>query len=139
MRRFLAPFLATILVCRYLCVPDVAVAKPQVTFHLLPSSHRTMSYPTTSKSNQVDDYHGTLVADPYRWLENPDSPEIKAWIEAQNKVTFGYLQQIPVREKSSSVLLNFGIMKSIAFLLKRAIATFILRMMVCKTKVYFIL
>ncbi|MFL9451034.1 MULTISPECIES: prolyl oligopeptidase family serine peptidase [Nostocales] len=58
-----------------------------------------MSYPTTSKSNQVDDYHGTLVADPYRWLENPDSPEIKAWIEAQNKVTFGYLQQIPVREK----------------------------------------
>ncbi|KAF3886630.1 S9 family peptidase [Tolypothrix bouteillei VB521301] len=99
LRRFLAPFLATILVCRYLCVPDVAVAKPQVTFHLLPSSHRTMSYPTTSKSNQVDDYHGTLVADPYRWLENPDSPEIKAWIEAQNKVTFGYLQQIPVREK----------------------------------------
>ncbi|MUG92107.1 prolyl oligopeptidase family serine peptidase [Scytonema sp. UIC 10036] len=58
-----------------------------------------MSYPTTRKSNQVDDYHGTLVADPYRWLENPDSPETKAWIEAQNKVTFSYLQQIPLREK----------------------------------------
>ncbi|GAA6616039.1 prolyl oligopeptidase family serine peptidase [Scytonema sp. NUACC26] len=57
-----------------------------------------MFYPTTTKSNQVDDYHGTLVADPYRWLENPDSEETQAWIEAQNQVTFSYLQQIPVRE-----------------------------------------
>ncbi|MEB3217073.1 MAG: prolyl oligopeptidase family serine peptidase [Nostocales cyanobacterium 94392] len=57
-----------------------------------------LNYPATSKSQQVDNYHGTEVADPYRWLENPDSKETKSWVEAQNKVTFGYLEKIPQRE-----------------------------------------
>ena len=56
------------------------------------------TYPTTQKSNQVDNYHGTSVADPYRHLENPDSELTKAWIEAQNQVTFNYLKDIPARE-----------------------------------------
>jgi prolyl oligopeptidase len=55
-------------------------------------------YPTTATVNQVDDYHGTLVADPYRWLEDPSSNESKAWVEAQNQVTFGYLNDIPMRD-----------------------------------------
>ncbi len=54
-------------------------------------------YPEAAKGNQVDDYHGTKVVDPYRWLENPDSAESRAWIEAQNKLTFGFLEQIPAR------------------------------------------
>src|SRR5688572_7924417 len=54
-------------------------------------------YPVTRKGDQVDDYHGTRVADPYRWLEDTDSPETRAWIEAQNAVTFGYLNGIPQR------------------------------------------
>ncbi len=58
-----------------------------------------MIYPTSRKSEQVDNYHGTLVADPYRWLEDPDSQETKAWVEAQNQVTFGFLEKIPAREK----------------------------------------
>ncbi|WP_400192532.1 prolyl oligopeptidase family protein [Hymenobacter sp. B81] len=58
-----------------------------------------LSYPQTAKGTQVDDYHGTKVADPYRWLENPDSPETKVWVTAQNKVTFGYLEQIPYRDR----------------------------------------
>ncbi|WP_414562374.1 MULTISPECIES: prolyl oligopeptidase family serine peptidase [unclassified Anabaena] len=58
-----------------------------------------MSYPITRKSNQVDNYHGTLVTDPYRWLENPDSEETRSWIEAQNKVTFDYLNEISVRKE----------------------------------------
>ncbi len=56
-------------------------------------------YPSSRKDDQVDDYHGTKVADPYRWLENPDSEETTAWVEAQNKVTFGYLGEIPAREQ----------------------------------------
>lgn len=60
---------------------------------------RPLSYPTTGKIDQTDDYHGVPVSDPYRWLENPDSEETQAWVEAQNAVTFGYLQEIPAREK----------------------------------------
>ena len=54
-----------------------------------------LSYPGTAKTDHVDDYHGTKVADPYHWLEDANSPETKAWVEAQNKVTFGYLRQLP--------------------------------------------
>ncbi|HEY6229481.1 MAG TPA: S9 family peptidase, partial [Verrucomicrobiae bacterium] len=56
-------------------------------------------YPEAPKGAQVDDYHGTKVADPYRWLEDPDSPESRAWIEAENKITFDFLGKIPEREK----------------------------------------
>ncbi len=60
---------------------------------------KPLVYPEARKSDVVDDYHGTKVADPYRWLEDPDSAETRAWVEAENKVTFGYLEQIPAREK----------------------------------------
>jgi prolyl oligopeptidase len=56
-----------------------------------------MSYPVTKKIEHVDDYHGTKVADPYRWLEDETSPETAAWVEAQNAVTFPYLERIPYR------------------------------------------
>ncbi len=57
------------------------------------------SYPVTRTVEQIDDYHGTKVADPYRWLEDDRAPETKAWVEAQNKVTFAYLEKIPARER----------------------------------------
>jgi prolyl oligopeptidase len=54
-------------------------------------------YPETRKSEQVDDHHGALVADPYRWLEQPaDTPEVRSWIEAQNEVTERYLSATPL-------------------------------------------
>jgi len=56
-----------------------------------------LTYPATKKVDQVDDYFGTKVPDPYRWLENNDSPEVAAWVEAENKVTFAYLDKIPYR------------------------------------------
>ncbi|MGK7888628.1 MAG: prolyl oligopeptidase family protein [Leptolyngbyaceae cyanobacterium] len=59
----------------------------------------SLLYPTSAKVDQVDDYHGTTVADPYRWLENPDSEESQVWIAAQNQVTFGYLNEIPQRQQ----------------------------------------
>ncbi len=58
-----------------------------------------ITYPTTAKGTQVDEYFGVKVADPYRWLEATDAPETRTWIEAQNKITNGYLAQIPYREK----------------------------------------
>ncbi|MBI3877512.1 MAG: S9 family peptidase, partial [Verrucomicrobia bacterium] len=57
------------------------------------------AYPVTAKTNVVDDYHGTKVPDPYRWLEDDNAPATKVWVEAQNKVTFGYLEQIPERAR----------------------------------------
>lgn len=60
----------------------------------------TFEYPETATVNQVDDYHGTEVADPYRWLEGDvrENPEVKAWVDAQNAVTFAYLRGIEERE-----------------------------------------
>jgi len=55
-------------------------------------------YPPAPMSDQVDDYSGTRVADPYRPLENPDSPEARSWIDAENKITFDFLRTIPERE-----------------------------------------
>jgi prolyl oligopeptidase len=63
------------------------------------SASSPIVYPPSKKVEQVDDYHGIKVADPYRWLEDADSPETKAWVEAQNKVTFGFLESIPERAR----------------------------------------
>ncbi len=57
-----------------------------------------MEYPKARVSDVVETLHGVRVADPYRWMEDLDSPELKAWIEAENKLTFGYLAEIPARE-----------------------------------------
>ncbi|MFZ5623059.1 MAG: prolyl oligopeptidase family serine peptidase [Gemmatimonadota bacterium] len=54
--------------------------------------------PPTPQVDQVDDYHGTKVADPYRWLEDLDSPATAQWVAAQNAVTFSYLAKLPLRE-----------------------------------------
>ncbi len=58
-----------------------------------------MSYPPARRSDQADVYHGVRVEDPYRWLEDPDSAESKAWVAAENSLTSEYLKQIPVRAK----------------------------------------
>jgi prolyl oligopeptidase len=57
-----------------------------------------LSYPVAKKVDQTDDYHGTRVADPYRWLEDANSAETKAWVDAENQVTQSWLAQIPQRE-----------------------------------------
>lgn len=65
----------------------------------IPVMAQTFTYPKAKKVDQVDDYHGTKVADPYRWLENPDAEDSREWITAQNKLTFGFLDQIPERKQ----------------------------------------
>ncbi len=56
-----------------------------------------MVYPATPSSNQVDNFFGTYVADPYRWLEDLDGIETRKWVEAQNELTFDYLGRIRER------------------------------------------
>ena len=56
-------------------------------------------YPVARKADQVDDYHGTKVADPYRWLEDTDSAETAQWVAAENRVTQDYLSKISPRSR----------------------------------------
>ncbi|GHT10756.1 prolyl endopeptidase [Bacteroidia bacterium] len=70
----------------------------------------SVKYPVTDKVNHVDNYFGTEVPDPYRWLENDRSDSTAAWVKAENEVTFGYLEKIPFREdirKSLTAMWNY--------------------------------
>src|SRR5881296_3121566 len=71
---------------------------------------QTIQYPAARRGDVVDDYHGTKVPDPYRWLEDVDAPETHAWIEAENRVTDAYLAQIGERDgirRRLTVLWNY--------------------------------
>src|SRR6185437_14335215 len=70
------------------------------------SDNPKITYPESKKVDQVDDYFGTKVADPYRWLEDENSPETKGWVAAENAVTFAYLDKIPYREKLKARLME---------------------------------
>src|SRR5436190_1891748 len=59
----------------------------------------SVSYPPARRGDVADDYFGTKVADPYRWMEDLNSPEVKQWIDAENAVTFKYLDALPVRDR----------------------------------------
>lgn len=83
----LIPILITLLVFLPNCKKEEGISQPSFT------------YPKTAKADVVDDYFGTEVPDPYRWLEDDNAPEVKEWVGQQNKVTFGYLENIPFREK----------------------------------------
>jgi prolyl oligopeptidase len=74
------------LVCAALLAPVLAAQPP-------------LHYPETRKVDHLDAYHGTKVPDPYRWLEDDSSAETAAWVEAENKVTFPYLDKIPFRKR----------------------------------------
>ena len=74
------------------------------------SKSLSMTYPVTAKSDHVDSYFGTDVPDPYDWLENDTSQATMDWVEAQNKVTFGFLDQISWRndlKKRLESLINY--------------------------------
>lgn len=58
-----------------------------------------VKYPKTKTVNQVDDYFGTKVSDPYRWLEDDKAPEVAQWVDEENAVTASYFSNIPFRSK----------------------------------------
>jgi prolyl oligopeptidase len=69
-----------------------------------------LTYPEAKKVEQVDNYFGTMVADPYRWLEDENSAETAKWVEDENKITFSYLETIPYRAQVKArleTLLNY--------------------------------
>ncbi len=66
---------------------------------MISCQQQKFTYPETAKVDQVDDYFGTQVSDPYRWLEDDTSAQTAAWVKAQNDITFGYLNAIPFRDK----------------------------------------
>ncbi|GEP45302.1 prolyl oligopeptidase family serine peptidase [Brevifollis gellanilyticus] len=77
--------------------------KTSLLFALMPAlalAAEPLKYPATRQDDKVsDDYFGTKIADPYRWLEDDNSEETKAWVKAQNEVTFGFLKAIPKRDE----------------------------------------
>ena len=75
----------------------LAVATPMLV-PLCDASAQRLPYPQARKSDHTDTYFGTVVADPYRWLEDENSAETTNWVEAENRVTFAYLDAIPYRQ-----------------------------------------
>jgi len=64
-----------------------------------PDTAMTIEYPKSKTVDQSDDYHGTKIQDPFRWLEDVDSEDTKQWVSEQNRVTFEYLHKIPARNR----------------------------------------
>jgi prolyl oligopeptidase len=62
-------------------------------------AHDRLSYPTAARGRVVEQYHGTAVADPYRWLEDLDSPATRAWVSAEARLTHTYLEALPQRAR----------------------------------------
>src|SRR5205814_6268166 len=57
-----------------------------------------LAYPPAARGAVVDEYAGRKVDAPFRWMEDLDSPQVKQWVEEENKLTFGYLEKLPQRE-----------------------------------------
>jgi prolyl oligopeptidase len=96
--------LALVVLPAALSAQHSAVAPPPVASTATTAA--PLHYPQTATVDQVDDYHGVSVRDPYRWLEEDvrESPRVEQWVEAENKVTFDYLATIPERERITTRL-----------------------------------
>src|SRR5437870_3873193 len=86
-----------------------------------------MQYPPARRSNQADTLHGVRVEDPYRWLEDADSAETRAWVAAENALTGQYLAQIPARERIKRRLTELWNFERYAGLFKESNRYFLLR------------
>ena len=95
------------------CYPDrmssapIYAAANLILLTLLMPAAPPFHYPATRKSDTVDNYHGTKVPDPYRWLEDDHTPETTAWVTEQNMATQAYLANIPYRQKLRERMTTF--------------------------------
>jgi prolyl oligopeptidase len=69
---------------------------------------QALKYPEARTIEQIDEYFGTLVHDPYRWMEDVDSPEVKKWVDAENALTQSYLADVPARGKIHARLMELN-------------------------------
>lgn len=86
-----------------------------------------LNYPSTRREDVVETYHGMQVTDPYRWLEDDHAEETKAWVRAQNEVTFGFLKRIPSRDPIKERLTSLWNYERIGQPLKRGGRYFFMR------------
>ena len=71
---------------------------------MISCTEKPIQYPPTKKGDVKDTYFGTVVEDPYRWLEDDNSAETAEWVKTQNKLTFGYLEKLPYRKQINARL-----------------------------------
>ena len=76
---------------------EIASAPSKTSVASTPVMSFVLDYPQARETEQIDDYFGTKVDDPYRWMEDVDSPELAAWVEAENRLTQSYLAEVPSR------------------------------------------
>ena len=81
----------------YLSIALIALAAVSIAPALLPLPIEKMNYPDSKRTDHTDTYFGTPVPDPYRWLEEENSPDTKRGSMPKTKYTFGYLEKIPYR------------------------------------------
>ena len=94
--------------CKLICIPLFALMAGSALAQNM--TIKTLPYPVTKKVDTTNTYFGTTVPDPYRWLENDRADDTKAWVQAENKVTHAYMEQIPFRDairKRLEVLWNY--------------------------------
>jgi prolyl oligopeptidase len=82
-----------------LCISVIALASCQSPAEPEEKASQKLDYPETKTGDQSDDYFGTMVSDPYRWLENDTAPDVEEWVHQQNEVSFTYLKSIPYRDQ----------------------------------------
>lgn len=99
-KQVLIPLAITLVLaaCSQDAPPTTAVQAPVV------AAAKEIAYPTAKTVEQTDTYHGTVVADPYRWMEDLDAPELKTWIDAENQLVGDYLADVPDRDQIKSHL-----------------------------------
>ena len=85
-RELLMALLGTCIIFAFMTLPGISMAQQ-------------LKYPNTFRDTVVNDYFGTKVPAPYQWMEAQNSPKVEEWVEAENKVTFSYLDRIPYRSR----------------------------------------
>ena len=88
-----------------------------------PADAPALAYPAAHTVDQTDDYFGTRVSDPYRWMENVDSPEVKSWVDAENTLTHSYLDAVPGREAIRDRIMHLNSFERYTLPVKRGTTT----------------